>query len=425
MAAELTESAFSVRFRVAMPLLIRCSLALLLSACSFPSYSFAPDAGSGPKQSDPCATQKLTGKACGGQCALCALGDNCEMAADCATGVCTASVCSDPVVATCDDGRQDGTESDVDCGGTCTQCAVNRRCNIGIDCASLVCQSVCQPPTCSDGVRNGNESDKDCGGSCSPCSVGAACNMGADCSTVSCSGGHCIAATCMDGIKNGTESDVDCGGLCSPCAPNATCGKASDCQSLVCTHARCAVATCSDGVKNGTESDVDCGQGCSACLAGQTCNSGADCATGVCTHGYCVPTSPTGGMLATRTWSATASDSFNANSAGLALDGNNATRWTTGMPQVPGMWFEVDMLQPQIFFGVDLDTQDTPGDAPALFDVYFSMDGTFSTAAMKSIAGTALTQVTFTNAQVARYIKLVLTNNTSAWWSIRELTVTD
>jgi hypothetical protein len=56
-----------------------------------------------------------------------------------------------------------------------------------------------------------------------------------------------------------------------------------------------------------------------------------------------------------------------------------------------------------------------------------SMDGTFTTATLRSIAGNAasgVTQVTFNGAQVARYVKLVLTNNKPTnWWSIRELTV--
>ena len=44
---------------------------------------------------------------------------------------------------------------------------------------------------------------------------------------------------------------------------------------------------------------------------------------------------------------------------------------------------------------------------------------------MRSIAGTALTQIGLTKAEVARYIKLVLTCEKSTWWTICELTVTD
>ena len=49
------------------------------------------------------------------------------------------------------------------------------------DCASGVCNVTCQTPTCSDGVDNGTETGVDCGGSCaaSPCRSGRSCRAGA------------------------------------------------------------------------------------------------------------------------------------------------------------------------------------------------------------------------------------------------------
>ncbi|MEN8185967.1 MAG: hypothetical protein ABFR05_02425 [Bacteroidota bacterium] len=46
----------------------------------------------------------------------------------------------------CFDGIQNGDETGVDCGGSCTPC-----------------------PTCDDGIQNGDETSVDCGGSCNPC----------------------------------------------------------------------------------------------------------------------------------------------------------------------------------------------------------------------------------------------------------------
>ena len=108
-----------------------------------------------------------------------------------------------PAAPTCTDGVKNGTETGVDCGGSCPACA--------------------PVPTCSDGVKNGTETGVDCGGSCPACAP---------------------APTCSDGVKNGTETGVDCGGSCPACAP---------------------VPTCTDGVKNGTETGVDCGGSCAAC----------------------------------------------------------------------------------------------------------------------------------------------------------------
>jgi len=75
-------------------------------------------------------------------------------------------------------------------------------------------------PSCTDGIKNGTETDIDCGGSCTTkCQNGKGCGVNGDCSSSICTGGVCQAApTCSDGIKNGTETGVDCGGSCPPCA---------------------------------------------------------------------------------------------------------------------------------------------------------------------------------------------------------------
>ena len=54
---------------------------------------------------------------------------------------------------TCNDGIQNGTETGIDCGGSCDPCVT--------------------PPTCNDGIQNGDETGVDCGGSnCDPCGGG-------------------------------------------------------------------------------------------------------------------------------------------------------------------------------------------------------------------------------------------------------------
>src|SRR5262249_13229549 len=72
-------------------------------------------------------------------------------------------------------------------------------CNAASDCASLVCTgSVCQPATCSDSIKNGTESDVDCGGaSCPPCNIGQKCGANGDCKGQSCSGGLCVCPSGM------------------------------------------------------------------------------------------------------------------------------------------------------------------------------------------------------------------------------------
>ncbi|HVU00319.1 MAG TPA: DUF2341 domain-containing protein [Polyangiaceae bacterium] len=77
---------------------------------------------------------------------------------------------SDAGSPTCTDQAQNGTETDVDCGGTCGGCPTGKKCNGASDCASGVCRGTCAAATCSDGVKNGAETGIDCGGNpCLPC----------------------------------------------------------------------------------------------------------------------------------------------------------------------------------------------------------------------------------------------------------------
>src|SRR5205823_3728276 len=98
-----------------------------------------------------------------------------------------------------------------------------KSCSGAVDCASAYClNNACgtPPPTCSDGVKNGTETDVDCGGtSCPKCANGKVCSLATDCSSGNCSAGVCAppANGCTDGVKDGNETDVDCGGSCAKC----------------------------------------------------------------------------------------------------------------------------------------------------------------------------------------------------------------
>ena len=88
---------------------------------------------------DHCFDQKLdygeTAIDCGGpDCAGCSLGQGCIVDADCADGACDA-VSLKCVTNQCADHRQDGAESDVDCGGSvCPACASGQHCHTNFDC---------------------------------------------------------------------------------------------------------------------------------------------------------------------------------------------------------------------------------------------------------------------------------------------------
>ncbi|MEY3015680.1 MAG: hypothetical protein RIT45_4415, partial [Pseudomonadota bacterium] len=250
---------------------------------------------------------------CGGSCPdECARGKGCKVDGDCKTSACSTSV-SPPVCVTptdaCADGVQGGDETDVDCGGSCpADCDNGKGCKAGDDCVSTYCEVTsttgqCAPaPSCTDGKENGDETDVDCGGSCpDKCKVGKGCEDAADCETgVLCEGSTdkvCTApASCSDGSQNGDETDVDCGGSCPDgCVDGKGCKQGTDCKSGLCNDgaspAVCAPApTCTDGSKNGDETDVDCGGSCpDACKDDKVCKADSDCASGNCESGLCKP----------------------------------------------------------------------------------------------------------------------------------------
>jgi hypothetical protein len=119
---------------------------------------------------------------CGSDCSTkCADGKKCVMDSDCFYGTCDNTLC-----VSCFDGVMNSTESDIDCGGVCgSTCGVNKKCNSGADCTTGVCNmmtKLCSAPTCTDMVKNGTESDVDCGGSCpNKCAAGKMCTKDGDC----------------------------------------------------------------------------------------------------------------------------------------------------------------------------------------------------------------------------------------------------
>ncbi len=169
--------------------------------------------------------------------------------------------CGSAPAPTCSDGVQNGTETGIDCGGSCPPCGTgcttnNLTLTITFDNypeetswtlknssgttvasggpygsqpdGSTLTQSLCQPNGCYTFTMNDSYGD------------GMCCTYGSGSYTLSgptgtlASGGtftssqvtnFCLgstAPTCTDGIQNGTETGVDCGGSCPPCPTGCT-----------------------------------------------------------------------------------------------------------------------------------------------------------------------------------------------------------
>jgi hypothetical protein len=309
-------------------------------------------------------------------------------------------------------------------------CESGARCTSEADCASGSCDNGrCSPPSCSDRVSNGDETGIDCGGSCAPCANGSPCHSARDCNSQACDVTQliCVDAGCQDKLKNAKETDVDCGGpVCAPCTANQRCTTDDDCDSDICDARtlRCVAASCSDGVVNQDETDTDCGGAlCDPCENDRKCTAASDCQSSVCQARLCVPAAATGVMLPENKWQLTASNTFSDSSTASALDGDSSTRWTSGADQAPGMWLELDLGQSEIFFSIVIDSSQFSTDAATSYNVYFSNDGTFATAARTAVPGAAISTLKFDSAVVARYIKLELAAGSSNWWSVGELSV--
>ncbi len=86
---------------------------------------------------------------------------------------------------------------------------------------TLCVNAVCS--TCNNGIQDGDETDVDCGGSCGTCGDGLGCGVAGDCDSGVCGGGLCASPSCDDGVQNGAETGVDCGGVCADCPPPGSC----------------------------------------------------------------------------------------------------------------------------------------------------------------------------------------------------------
>jgi hypothetical protein len=131
-----------------------------------------------------------------------------------------------------------------------------------------------------------------------------------------------------------------------------------------------------------------------------------------------------GGTALSRTgWGGSASAS-GGGAAANALDGNEATRWSTGQAQTAGQWFEVNMLAPQTFNEIAIDAGPSTGDYPRGYSVAVSSDGSTWTAVAAGTGSSQVITATFSQ-QTAQYIRVTQTLSaaTTNWWSIAEFNV--
>ena len=111
-------------------------------------------------------------------------------------------------------------------------------------------------------------------------------------------------------------------------------------------------------------------------------------------------------------------------SAASALDGNAATAWQSGTPQVPGQTFTIDLGR-----NVDMDKvlfdsgAAAPDDYPRTWDVYVSWDNVNFTQVASGYGTNRVIQADFQGTKNGRYLRLASNGTSSQWWSIAEVAI--
>nr|WP_244889786.1 discoidin domain-containing protein [Streptomyces bicolor] len=125
------------------------------------------------------------------------------------------------------------------------------------------------------------------------------------------------------------------------------------------------------------------------------------------------------GLLARQ---ASASSSSTDDPPSKAIDGDPATRWSSGHGMQSGDWFQVDLGSKRTFSQIVLDSTASSGDFAGQYEVYASDDGATWGRPIATGPGSTVTRIQLP-ATSARYIRVVNRSASGSWWSIHEVSV--
>jgi hypothetical protein len=119
-------------------------------------------------------------------------------------------------------------------------------------------------------------------------------------------------------------------------------------------------------------------------------------------------------------WKVSASD--NSRTAPMAIDGNPATRYTTGAPQHPGEWFQIELPTETEISGVELDEKQFSTDFPRGYKVQVSADGvTWEKPVAEGKRSGPVTEIGFAPVKT-RFVRITQTEaDKRFFWSIGEV----
>ena len=106
------------------------------------------------------------------------------------------------------------------------------------------------------------------------------------------------------------------------------------------------------------------------------------------------------------------------------VDGNIASRWSTGANQVPGQYFQIDFGGTVSLTQVVLDASNNTGDFPKGYDIGLSANGTSFTSVGANAANAMVVVTASFAATQGRYLRINQTGTVNNWWSIDEMHLT-
>jgi hypothetical protein len=214
-----------------------------------------------------------------------------------------------------DTNTSSGVDTNTSSGGDTNTSGAEDTSTSGTEDTGTSSGSDVNPPSCADAIQNGTETDIDCGGDCGPCALGGTCEELSDCAEGECIDGVCACpsggcnpppncfdgslvcdanATCIpsrvemfcacnegytgDGITC-TDTDECLSGLID-CGPNSTCENTDGGYTCACDAGFVpdSAGVCVDA--------LDCDLGAAVCDANATCTAGSSGSFCVCNVGF-------------------------------------------------------------------------------------------------------------------------------------------
>ncbi len=129
-------------------------------------------------------------------------------------------------------------------------------------------------------------------------------------------------------------------------------------------------------------------------------------------------------VLNNSTHTAGATSTAGGTTPSMALDGTVSTVWQSGLAQVPGQSFTVDLGR-----NVDMDKvlfdagAATSNDYPRIWDVYTSYDNVNFTHVASGFGANRVIQADFQGSKGGRYLRIGSNGTSAQWWSIAEIAI--